>query len=136
MKICFNYALSLFIYCFMSSVVWLSTTERSRCRHFMSQSFQLLETDYFIYHSTDRTAHITVTAFVTPVMEYWLDWFSKYKCMPIRSDLSAFGTLLKIMSLFVFCSFVYFVEFLFPLLFFLGGGGYDGLVGELHTHIH
>ena len=44
--------------------------EATRCRH-MGYSFQLVLGLFYMHHPTDRIAH--TTAFVTPVVEHWLE---------------------------------------------------------------
>ena len=61
-----------FIYGYMVSNIWLRTTlivrKETHCRH-IGYSFQL--TFFYMHHPTYRIAH--TTAFVTPVMEHWLE---------------------------------------------------------------
>ena len=65
-----------FIYGYMASDIWLRTIlivrEETRCHH-MGYSFRLAAKQGFFYmhHHTDRIAH--TTAFVTPVVEHWLE---------------------------------------------------------------
>ena len=47
-----------------------SEREETRCRH-MGYSFQLATRVLYMRHPTDRITH--TTAFVTPVMEHWLE---------------------------------------------------------------
>ena len=62
-----------FIYGYMASDIWLRTIlivrEETRCRH-IGYSFRLARF-FYMHHSTDRIAH--TTAFVTPVVEHWLE---------------------------------------------------------------
>ena len=44
--------------------------KETRCRH-IGYSFRLAEGFFYMHHPTDRIAHIT--AFVTPVVEHWLE---------------------------------------------------------------
>ena len=65
-----------FIYGYMASDIWLRTIlivrEETCCRH-IGYSFRLAARVllYYIHHPTDRIAH--TTAFVTPVVEHWLE---------------------------------------------------------------
>ena len=72
-----------FIYGYMASDIWLRTIlivrKETCCRH-IGYSFRLaarvLTTElqqgfFYMHHPTDRIAH--TTAFVTPVMEYWME---------------------------------------------------------------
>ena len=58
-----------FIYGYMASDIWLRTIlivrKETRCRHSYQQGF------FYMHHPTDRITH--TTAFVTPVMEHWLE---------------------------------------------------------------
>ena len=47
-----------------------SVREEIHYHHYMGSSFQLAARFFFIYHPTQRIAHIM--AFVTPVIEIWL----------------------------------------------------------------
>ena len=51
-----------------------SEREQTRCRHYMSYSFRLTASFFFIYmhRPTDRIAH-TTDFVVTPVVEHWLE---------------------------------------------------------------
>ena len=63
-----------FIYGYMASDIWLRTIlivrKETRCRH-IGYSFQLTARVLLYAHPTDRIAH--TTAFVTPVVELWLE---------------------------------------------------------------
>ena len=63
-----------FIYGYMASDIWLSTIlivrKETRCRH-MGYSFRLTARVILYAHPTDRITH--TTAFVTPVVEHWLE---------------------------------------------------------------
>ena len=63
-----------FIYGYMASDIWLRTIlivrKETRCRH-IGYSFQLTAPFFYMHHPTDRIAH--TTAFVTPVVEHWLE---------------------------------------------------------------
>ena len=63
-----------FIYSHMASDIWYRTIQIAReetsYRH-MGYSFQLAARFFYMHHPTDRIAH--TTAFVTPVVEHWLD---------------------------------------------------------------
>ena len=63
---------TLFIYSYMASDIWLRTIqivrEETHCHH-MSYSLRLGV--FYIHHPTDRIAH--TTAFVTPVVDHWLE---------------------------------------------------------------
>ena len=63
-----------FIYGYMTTDIWYRTTqiarEKTRCRH-MGYSFRLAARFFYMHHPTDRITH--TTAFVTPVVEYWLE---------------------------------------------------------------
>ena len=64
-----------FIYGYMVSDIWLRTIlivrEETRCRH-IGYSFRLAARVLkYVHHPTDRIAH--TTAFVTPVVEHWLE---------------------------------------------------------------
>ena len=75
-----------FIYGYMASDIWLRTIlivrTETRCRH-ISYSYPLTaRVLLYMHHPTDRITH--TTAFVTPVVEHWLereiavyDWCSK-----------------------------------------------------------
>ena len=62
-----------FIYGYMASDIWLRTIlivrEETRCRH-IGYSFRLVARLFYMHHPRDRIAH--TTAFVTPVVEHWL----------------------------------------------------------------
>ena len=45
--------------------------EETHCRHYMGYSFQLAARFFYMHHPTDRITH--TTAFVTPVVEHWLE---------------------------------------------------------------
>ena len=59
---------------YMASDIWQSTTEiareDTRCRH-MGYSFRLAARCFYMHHPTDRITH--TTAFVTPVVQHWLE---------------------------------------------------------------
>ena len=61
-----------FIYSHMASDIWYRTTQIVRveflCHHYMGYSFRL--GFFYMHHCTDRIAHIM--AFVTLVVEHWL----------------------------------------------------------------
>ena len=63
-----------FIYGYMASDIWQRTTqivrEETRCRH-MGYSFQLTARVLLYAHPIDMITH--TTAFVTPVVEHWLE---------------------------------------------------------------
>ena len=63
-----------FIYCYMASDIWLRTIlivrKETRCRH-IGYSNQLEQGFFYMHHPTDRITH--TTAFVTPVVEHWLE---------------------------------------------------------------
>ena len=63
-----------FIYCYMASDIWLRTIlivrKETRCRH-MGYSYRLTARVLLCPSPTDRIAH--TTAFVTPVVEHWLE---------------------------------------------------------------
>ena len=65
-----------FIYGYMASDIWLRTIlivrKKTRCRH-IGYSFRLAARVLFFYmhHPTDMITH--TTAFVTPVVEHWLE---------------------------------------------------------------
>ena len=63
-----------FIYGYMASDIWLRTIlivrKETRCRH-IGYSFRLAARVLYMHHPTDRIAH--TMAFVTPVMEHWLE---------------------------------------------------------------
>ena len=64
-----------FIYGYMASDIWLSTIlivrKETRCRH-MGYYFRLAAMVFlYMHHPTDRITH--TTAFVTPVVEHWLE---------------------------------------------------------------
>ena len=63
-----------FIYGYMASDIWLRTIpivrKEIRCRH-IGYSFRLTARVFYMHHHTERIAHIT--AFVTPVVEHWLE---------------------------------------------------------------
>ena len=62
-----------FIYGYMASYIWLRTIlivrKETRCCH-IGYSYRL--TAFYMQHPTDRISH--TTAFVTPVVEHWLEW--------------------------------------------------------------
>ena len=63
-----------FIYGYMASNIWSRTIQivrkETRCRH-IGYSFQLTTRFFYMHHPTDSIAH--TTAFVTPVVEHWLE---------------------------------------------------------------
>ena len=63
-----------FIYGYMASDIWLRTIlivrKETRCRH-IGYSFRLTARVFYMHHPTDRITH--TTAFVTPVVEHWLE---------------------------------------------------------------
>ena len=63
-----------FIYGYMASDIWLRTIpivrKETRCRH-IGYSLRLTARVLYIHHPTDRIAH--TTAFLTPVVEHWLE---------------------------------------------------------------
>ena len=64
-----------FIYGYMASDIWLRTIlivrKETRCRH-IGYSFRLPAMFvFYMHHPTDRIVH--TTAFVTPVVEHWLE---------------------------------------------------------------
>ena len=63
-----------FIYGYMASDIWLRTIlivrKETRCRH-IGYSNQLEQGFFYMHHPTDRITH--TTAFVTPVVEHWLE---------------------------------------------------------------
>ena len=63
-----------FIYGYMASDIWLRTIlivrKETRCRH-IGYSFRLTARVILYHHPTDRIAH--TKAFVTPVVEHWLE---------------------------------------------------------------
>ena len=63
-----------FIYSYMASDIWYRTIqiarEETRCRH-IGYSFRLAARFFYMHHPTDRITH--TTAFVTPVVEHWLE---------------------------------------------------------------
>ena len=63
-----------FIYSYMASDIWLRTIlivrKETRCRH-IGYSYRLTATFFYMHHPTDRITH--TTAFVTPVVEHWLE---------------------------------------------------------------
>ena len=63
-----------FIYGYMASDIWLRTIlivrKETRCRH-IGYFLRLTAKVFYMHHPTDRIAH--TTAFVTPVVEYWLE---------------------------------------------------------------
>ena len=67
-NVLFNDALNTFIYGYMASYIWKRITqkarEETRCCHMSSKGF-------YMHHPTDRITH--TMAFVTPVMEHWLE---------------------------------------------------------------
>ena len=67
--------LTHFIYGYMVSDIWLRTIlivrKETRCRY-MGYSYWLAARFFLMHHPTDRIAH--TTAFVTPVVEHWLEW--------------------------------------------------------------
>ena len=63
-----------FIYGYMASDIWLRTIlivrKETRCRH-IGYSYRLAARVFYMHHPTDRITH--TTAFVTPVVEHWLE---------------------------------------------------------------
>ena len=63
-----------FIYGYMASDIWLRTIlivrMETRCRH-IGYPYQLTARVLYMHHPTDRITH--TTAFVTPVVEHWLE---------------------------------------------------------------
>ena len=63
-----------FIYGYMASDIWLRTIlivrKETRCRY-IGYSFLLTARYFYMHQPTDRIAH--TTAFVTPVVEHWLE---------------------------------------------------------------
>ena len=63
-----------FIYGYMASDICLRTIlivrKETRCRH-MGYSFRLTAIFFYMHHPTDRITH--TRAFVTPVVEHWLE---------------------------------------------------------------
>ena len=63
-----------FIYGYMASDIWLRTIlivrKETRCRH-IGYSYRLARGIFYMHHPTDRITH--TTAFVTPVVEHWLE---------------------------------------------------------------
>ena len=66
-----NDALNTF---YMASDIWLRTIlivrKKTRCRH-IGYSYRLTARVFYMHHPTDRITH--TTAFVTPVVEHWLE---------------------------------------------------------------
>ena len=64
-----------FIYGYMASDIWLRTIlivrKETRCRH-IGYSYRLQQGFFYMHHPTDRITQ--TTAFVTPVVEHWLEW--------------------------------------------------------------
>ena len=63
-----------FIYGYMASDIWLRTIlivrKETCCRH-IGYSYRLTQGFFYMHHPTDRITH--TTAFVTPVVEHWLE---------------------------------------------------------------
>ena len=63
-----------FTYRYMASNIWLKTIlivrKETRCRH-IGYSFRLTASVFYMHHPSNRIAH--TTAFVTPVVEHWLE---------------------------------------------------------------
>ena len=63
-----------FIYGYMASDIWLRTIlivrKETRCCH-IGYSYRLTARFFYMHHPTDRITH--TTAFVTPVVEHWLE---------------------------------------------------------------
>ena len=63
-----------FIYGYMASDIWLRTIlkvwKETRCRH-IGYSYRLTARVLYMHHPTDRVTH--TTAFVTQVVEHWLE---------------------------------------------------------------
>ena len=76
-----------FIYDYMASYIWLRAiliVRKETCCHHKGYSFRLTARVFYMPHPTDRIAH--TTAFVTPVMETWLE-LAQWICpMKDRSD--------------------------------------------------
>ena len=63
-----------FIYGYMASDIWLRTiliVRKETCCHHIGYSFLLTARVLYMHHPNDRIAH--TMAFVTPVMEHWLE---------------------------------------------------------------
>ena len=64
----------ILFYGYMASDIWQRSTkivrEKTRCRH-IGYSFRLAGRVFYMHHATDRITH--TTAFVTPVVEHWLE---------------------------------------------------------------
>ena len=63
-----------FIYGYMASDIWLRTIlivrKETRCHH-IGYCYQLLQRFFYMHHPIDMITH--TTAFVTPVMEHWME---------------------------------------------------------------
>ena len=63
-----------FVYGYMASEIWERTTQigREETRYYhIGYSFQLAARVFYMHHPTDRITH--TIAFVTPVVEHWLE---------------------------------------------------------------
>ena len=71
-----------FIYGYMTSDIWLRTIlivrKETRCRH-IGCFYRLTARICYMHHPTDRITH--TTAFITPVVEHWLECM--YACMHV-----------------------------------------------------
>ena len=95
--------LTHFIYGYMASDIWLRTIlivrKEIRCRH-IGYSYRLTARVILYAPSTDRIAH--TTAFVTPVVEHWLErdiaqWVHPMKDRSVvRKNRSAIGRQKKV----------------------------------------
>ena len=74
-----------FIYGYMASDIWLRTIlivrKETRCRH-IGYSYRLTARVLYMHHPTDRIIH--TTAFVTLVVEHWLEreiaqWVARFE---------------------------------------------------------
>ena len=60
-----------FIYCYMTSDIWLKDTSDSETGKPLPPHRLLQQGFFYMHHPTDRIIH--TTAFVTPVVEHWLE---------------------------------------------------------------
>ena len=85
-----------FIYGYMASDIWLRTIlivrKETHCRH-MGYSFQLTARVLLYGYATDRMAH--TMAFVTPVVEHWLEREIAQWVIPMELNLAPLNQWLR-----------------------------------------
>ena len=81
-----------FIYGYMASDIWLRTIlivrKETRCRH-IGYSYRLTaRVILYMHHPTDRITH--TTAFVTPIVEHWLEREGSYHVLNLKYQFGHF----------------------------------------------